>query len=424
MNSLKEKLNAFISREINYWDYSGVIRVVKNGNIIFETNRGFSCLEFNIKNTMQTRFTIGSMTKQFTGFSIMLLYDRGLLQLDEKANKYLPENMQIRPEITVHHLLTHTSGLYNLYNFEDDFFVGADRSPYNKIEYFKKWICKDTGVYPGTKFNYNNSNYNLLAWIVEYVSKAKFSDFIKENIFKPLDMQHSEYDDGKVVIKEKACNYMHDYDTLTRAPYTNNLFHIGAGSLVTNCDDLQRWYLCLKNRELLSQQAYALYFKENSNHYCYGMERHIVNGTIRYSHGGDHLGVSTYMQNYFEDDICIIILSNVESLNQYRLGNSIADILYGMEAKPSLKLDEYPVPITELQNYCGTYLPGKIQMEVKNGKLYLIRANWDIHIEFYCVGHNAFMRRFEEQQEPRVLLSEGALKPSIWGYELVCKELI
>ncbi|MFA6730650.1 MAG: serine hydrolase domain-containing protein [Candidatus Izemoplasmatales bacterium] len=424
MSSLQKKLNAFISREINYWDFSGVIRVVKNSKIIFETSRGFSNLEFNVANTMQTRFTIGSMTKQFTGFSIMLLYDRGLLQLDEKANKYLPENMQIRPDITVHHLLTHTSGLYNLYNFEDDFFVGADRSPYNKIEYFTKWVCKDTDVCPGTKFDYNNSNYNLLAWIIEYVSKAKFSDFIHENIFKPLDMRYSEFDDGKTIIKQKAENYMYDYDKLIRAPYTNNLFHIGAGALVTNCDDLQRWYLCLKNRELLSQQAYTLYFKENLNHYCYGLERHNINGAIRYSHGGDYLGVSTYMQNYFEDDICIIILSNAESLNQYRLGNSIADILYGMDVKPSLKLDEYPVSITELENYCGTYLPGKIQMEVRNGKLYLIRTNWDIHIEFYCVGHNAFMKRFEEQQEPRVLLSEEALKPSMWGYELVSKELI
>lgn len=152
---------------------------------------------------------------------------------------------------------------------------------------------------------------------------------------------------------------MYDSGVLIRAPYTNSLFHIGAATLVTNCDDLQRWYECLKKRELLSEQAYKIYFRENWNHYCYGLECHNVNGTVKYSHGGDYLGVSTYMQNYFEDDICIIILSNAESLNQYRLGNAIADILYGKDVNASLRLDEYPVSITELDKILRNISPGQ-----------------------------------------------------------------
>lgn len=131
------------------WNFSGVIRIIQKGGIIFETSRGYSNIEFGIKNTMGTRFTVASVAKQFTAFAIMALYDKGLLRLDEKANRYLPSNMQLPSEITVHHLLSHTSGLHNNYNFEDDFYVGEDRKPYDKEYFFRNWIIRDPIKKPG-----------------------------------------------------------------------------------------------------------------------------------------------------------------------------------------------------------------------------------------------------------------------------------
>ncbi len=127
---------------------------VKNGR----TSRGYACAEFGVKNTTSTRFTIASVTKQFTAFAVMLLYDRGLLFLDADANTYLPEDMQIPAGITVHDLLAHTSGLYNFYNFEDSFYVGEDRLPYDRKAFLNKWILKQPTNTPGETFNYNNSN--------------------------------------------------------------------------------------------------------------------------------------------------------------------------------------------------------------------------------------------------------------------------
>ena len=92
-----------------------------------------------------------SVCKQFTAFAIMLLYDRGLLQLDEEADKYLPDTMQLPAGITVHQLLCHTSGLHNSYNFEDDFYVGADRLPFNREKFFRDWILKDVVSNPKKK---------------------------------------------------------------------------------------------------------------------------------------------------------------------------------------------------------------------------------------------------------------------------------
>ena len=419
MNDIQQRLGEFIDQETEYWDFWGAVRVVKGGKTLWETCRGFSCAEFGVKNTMSTRFTIASVSKQFTAFAIMLLYDRGQLSLDEDANAFLPVDMRIPAGITVHDLLAHTSGLYNFYNFEDDFYIGEDRLPFDRKTFLDKWILKQPVNPPGESFNYNNSNYNLLAWIIEHVSKQSYADFLHENIFSPLGMTGTVFDDGLAVHENKANNYMHDYGETIRVPYVNNLFLKGAGALVSNCGDLQKWYDCLKQRKLLSAKAYQRFFAENLDHYCYGLERHERSGKVMYAHGGDANGISAYTQYFFEDDICIIILSNNESLNQYRLGEGIACILYGKEPKHAVKPDEVPLSEEDLRRFTGTYLPGKIQMEVKNGKLYLVRVNQNIHIELYCIGPNTFIRRHEEQSYTHNLLPEGAEKPTVWGYELI-----
>ncbi len=418
-NDIQQRLTEFIIREVEYWGFWGAIRIVKKGKTMWETSRGYSCVEFGVKNTMSTRFTLASVTKQFTAFAVMLLKDRGLLSLEADANIYLPEDMRIPAGITVHDLLAHTSGLYNFYNFEDDFYIMEDRLPYDRKAFLNRWILKQPMNAPGELFNYNNSNYNLLGWIIEHVSKESYADFLRKNIFLPLGMTSTVFDDGLAVHENKANNYMHDYGQTVRVPYVNNLFLMGAGALVSNCDDLQKWYECLKQRKLLSAKAYQCYFAENMNHYCYGLERHERNGATMYAHGGDANGIAAYTQYFFEDDLCIFILSNNESLNQYRLGAGIADILYGKEPQHTVKPNEVPVSEEDLRKFVGSYLPGKIHIEAKNGKLYLVRVNQNIHIELYCIGPNTFVRRHEEQSYTHNLLPEGSEKPVVWGYELI-----
>jgi CubicO group peptidase (beta-lactamase class C family) len=424
MTEVQKDLNDYIMSEIDYFDFSGVVRIIQDGEVIFETCRGYSNIEFAIKNTMGTKFTVASVTKQFTAFAIMILYDKGLLRLDEKANRYLPPNMQLPSEITVHHLLSHTSGLHNNYNFEDDFYVGEDRKPYNKEQFFRNWIIREPIRKPGKEFEYNNSNYNLLAWIIEYLSGQTYNEFLQENIFSKIGMNNTVFDNGQNIIPNKASNYMRDYGKLVRVPYTNSLYSIGAGALVTNCDDLQKWYECLKNRKILSEYAYEIYLSGNKNNYCYGLERYKESRAIKYAHGGDMLGVSAYTQYYFDEDICIIIISNTESLDQYRFGNGIAAILHNEQAPVSYRPKEIFLSPKELEKYTGTYLPGKIHIEQKNGKLYLVRVNQNIHIELYCVGQDSFKRRYEEQQTIYKLIAEGDVRPSVWGYGLISKQFI
>ena len=224
MTNIQKKLDNYITAEMAYWDFSGVIRIVQKGAVLYETSRGYANIAFGIKNTMQTRFVVASVTKQFTAFAIMILYDKGLLALEEKANRYLPADIQLPSDITVHQLLTHTSGLHNNYNFEDDFYVGEDRKPYNKKQFFTNWIVREPIKKSGEYFDYNNSNYNLLAWIMESVSGQTYNAFLQEHIFSKLGMNDTIFDNGQDILLNKASNYIHDYGVLIRVPCWEGLF--------------------------------------------------------------------------------------------------------------------------------------------------------------------------------------------------------
>lgn len=416
MQAPRIKLKEYINEYLNLWDFYGVIQVIKKGEVIFENAYGYASIEFDMKNDMNSRFSIASMSKQFTAFAIMLLYDKKMVDIDKPANIYLPADMEIDESVTVHHLLTHTSGLHNFTNFEDDFFAGYNRMDYSRKQFFQLYINKKPTKPAGTVFDYNNSNYNLLAWIIETVSGEKYEDFLRNHIFLPVHMMNSDVDDGCKPIKNRSCNYIKDFDETIKSPYFNEKFSIGAGAIISNCEDLYKWYTCLRDRKLLSEKVYTRFFSVNQSDYCYGLVHQQVYGTDKYSHGGDHLGISTYMQNFFDEDICIIILSNNEAINQYRLGNAISDILHHVEVAAPTKHKEVPINESQLKKYCGTYLKDKIEVEFLNGKLYFTRFSGNLHIEIYPVDEGKFARRYFDQIHPYSIVENEDGKMAFFGY--------
>lgn len=170
MQTIRAKLEGYTNQYLKLWNFYGVIQVIWKGEVLFERACGYASMEFGIENTLDSRFSLASMSKQFTAFAIMLLHDKGLLDVDQPAHLYLPAELAIDESITVHHLLSHTSGLYNFYNFENDFFGGDYRLDYSRTRFFRQYINKKPTKPAGAAYDYNNSNYNLLAWIIEHVS--------------------------------------------------------------------------------------------------------------------------------------------------------------------------------------------------------------------------------------------------------------
>lgn len=416
MSFVRDRLEDYINKYVELWGFFGVIQVIQKGEVLFNRAYGYANIEHGIKNEINSCFSIASLSKQFTAFAIMLLYEKEMLELDKSAQLYLPDDLRIDESITIHHLLSHTSGLPNFYNFENDFFGEYNRMEFSRNEFFQKFINKKPSNSPGSVYDYNNANYNLLAWIVEHVSGESYDTFIRENIFRPLHMLNTDVDDGRKTIRNKSSNYTIDFETTTKSPYHNEKFSIGAGAIVSNSEDLHKWYACLRDRRILSGHSYARFFNKNKNSYCYGLEYHHVYGTDRYAHGGDHLGVSTYMQNFFAEDLCIIILSNNEAIDQYRLGNSISDILHHVDVANPEKHHEFPMSKKKLQEYVGAYLKDKIEIEFVNSKLYLTRFSGNLHIEIYPVGEGRFVRRYSDQTHPYVIDTNDNGIMTFFGY--------
>ena len=409
-------LRQYIDEYFNIWPFSGVICVCKAGEIIFQSATGQACREHGIDNTMETCFSLGSISKQFTAFSILQLYEKGLLDIFAPANQYLPKEYWVDTRITPHHLMSHTAGLNQFYDFDHDFFGIYNRGTYNQFDYFKKYIDQPLRFSPGEKFEYSNAGYNLLAWIVEHISGMPFEAYLKENVFLPLGMAHTALDTGTNIIKNKAYPYQMDMDTPVRCQYYNEKFSAGAGGVVSNCGDLLLWYKCLRERRLLSGETYALFFSENKNAYCYGLNHDKIYDRERYFHGGDHFGVMAYMQSFFQEDTCVIVLANLECGHHYHIGDSISRILFtGIYEKPR-RLARVAISEELAQLYEGVYLDGKIELRRYGEDWAFVRCGGELRIAVYPAGTHAFARKWDDQKKPHELEPFGR-SIKFFGYE-------
>lgn len=405
-------IESYINKYLEIWPFSGTIAVLNKGEVMFNKSSGMACHEYNIPNSIDTCYTLGSISKQFTVFLIMLLYDQKKIDIDKSINLYLPKELHIDSNITAHHLLSHTSGLHQFYNWEDDFFQCYDRNTFNRQEFFHEFIKRPLSFQPGSKFEYNNANYNMLAWTIENIVGMNFGDALKKYIFEPLEMENTVLDDGHVIIKNKAFPYQMDRNEVVRCQYYNEKFSIGAGAVVSNFEDLCKWYYCLKNRLYLSHNTYNRFFTENKEGYCYGLTKDKAYGRTRFYHGGDHLGVMTYRQDFYDEDICIVILSNSECGNNYHIGNAIAEIIFTGETEEPKRIPEVKIDREELSKYEGVYYKDKIALELGEEGLEFVRFNGEVHYLLYPAGKNKFAKKWFAQTKPYELVEgeDGSYK--------------
>jgi len=211
---IEAKVDGYISPYLKIGNFSGSILIAKEGRILLSKGYGMANLEHDVPNTPQTIFRLGSVTKQFTSMAIMQLQEKQLLNVDDPIAKYLPTYPN-GEEITIHHLLTHTSGVPDFTSFPDYEKTMMLPSPVEKtIERFKDKPLEFT---PGEKFKYSNSGYILLGYIIEKVSGKSYEEFLKENIFQPLNMMNTGYDHHHTLLKHRASGYSIGGGGLTNA---------------------------------------------------------------------------------------------------------------------------------------------------------------------------------------------------------------
>ncbi|MGH9957958.1 MAG: serine hydrolase domain-containing protein, partial [Pyrinomonadaceae bacterium] len=189
--SLESKADAHMKPFLEIKGFSGAVLVAKQGRILLRKGYGLANYELGVPNTPETKFHIASVSKSFTAAAIMILVERGLLNTSDSLNKFIPDYPD-GDKITVHHLLVHTSGIPNVNSFPDyDAKSKFAQTPASLIEMFKN---KPLTMKPGERCSYSNSNYNVLAFIIEKVSGKGYGEFLKETIFDPLGMKDTGHD--------------------------------------------------------------------------------------------------------------------------------------------------------------------------------------------------------------------------------------
>lgn len=344
--NIKTELNDYMKSLEENKNFYGSVLVAKDGKVLLNNGYGFADLNQKTKNKSGTKFAIGSVTKQFTAMGIMQLVEQDLIKVDDKISKYIP-SAPYGDKITIHNLLTHTSGLVNYTNL-NEFLTGniKNKKPIELIE-----IIKDLPLefQPGERFEYNNTGYLLLGMIIENVSEKPFEDYLKENIFNPLNM------------KDTGISYGKNNETPDSTPYVGHLEvqpiddklllsqAYGAGNMYSTVEDLYRWDRALNTEKLVKKETLDKIFKGHTPiteevSYGYGWMIEDTENRREIYHGGNTFGYSSNIARYIDEDLTVIILTNKGISDVERLTNALTNIALGKEY-------EMPEEVGEMEDF-------------------------------------------------------------------------
>jgi CubicO group peptidase (beta-lactamase class C family) len=339
-----QKIDNLLKQYYDYGQLNGTVLVADNGKIIYEKGFGMANMEWAIPNQPDTKFRIGSVTKQFTAALILQLVEEGKVKLDGKLSDYLPDyRKDTGSKVTVHQLLNHTSGIPS-YTNRVDFRAEISRDPYSVADFVKKFASGDLEFEPGTKFSYNNSGYFLLGAIIEKVTGKSFETVITERIFRPLGMTNSGYDNHSPLLKKRASGYQKTAAGYTNAPYLDMSLPYAAGSLYSTVDDLFKWDQSLYEDKILSAESKKKMFTPGLSNYGYGFgisDQPIGKTTEKtkiIAHSGGINGFNSLITRAVDKRQTVIILDNVGLGDIHgKITNSLIGILNGQPVEPPKK---------------------------------------------------------------------------------------
>jgi CubicO group peptidase (beta-lactamase class C family) len=345
-----------------------------NGELLFEKAFGLADLEFNVPNTPQTIFESGSVAKQFTAAAIVLLQQDGKLSLDDPVRKYIPELPDYGAPLTIRHLLNHTSGIRDWGTVLG--LTGAGRG--------ERVITMDLALdvithqraldfTPGAEYSYSNSGYNLLAIIVERVSKQKFPAFVEERLFKPLGMKNSSLrDDYQRIVPGRAQAYARQ----GAGPWRLNMPFMnvyGNGGMLTTVGDWMKWNAMLDSRSLGAPLVEAMETRGVLNDgrkivYALGLEVDTYKGLRDVSHGGATAGYQTFLARYPDNKVSIAVMCNGTSPGAGGIAAGITDEIFGPYPETP-RSEPARVSEDELKKFVGiwrsekTHAPARLGIE-------------------------------------------------------------
>ncbi len=320
---LLEKLDKHITEEVKAEKFSGSVLLAKDGKPFFKKAYGLASRRFWVPNKIDTKFNLGSMNKMFTTIAVAQLVERGRLSYEDKVGKYLGEEW-IKPEngdkITIHHLLTHTSGLGDF--FSEAFFQSSKLLFLSVNDYQTLVKDMELAFEPGARWSYSNAGFVLLGAIIESVTEMDYFDYVRENVYKKADMINSDCYEMRRPVPNLAIGYQKWKAEDGSEHWQNNLFYhevkgCPAGGGFSTVEDLLNFDIALRNGTLVSMETWKSLITERAGPpdgnkkwgYGFIIENNEKLGRI-VGHGGGFFGISSILDMYLDNGYTVVVMSN------------------------------------------------------------------------------------------------------------------
>lgn len=354
-----------------------VILVARNGEVLLELARGSADIDARFPLTINTRFRIGSVSKEFTAAAVLKLQEDGKLSVQDRLSRFIPDWPRA-DQITLYHLLTHTSGIHD-YTKQPDFADHVDQSV-TLDRLIEEIEASPPDFDPGTKFLYSNSGYVLLAHVIEQASGASYDSFLQATFFTPLGMHDTGVYPASGALPRAAIGYRNEDGSHPRAPIWHTTKLTGAGSLYSTVRDLFRWNEALFDGHVLSAASLQAAFTvgvlagDDPAHpeetgYGLGWIIDTLRGQREIGHGGEFDGFGSYLLRLPEQRLTVVVLLNcvphMPSLQQWSLARELAVRALGDELPPARTPEiDHDVPAEALEAIVGRYDMGGMILTV------------------------------------------------------------
>ncbi len=357
--------------------FMGTVLVACAGEVLLSQGYGMANLEHSVPNIPQTKFRLGSITKQFTATAILQLQEQGLLNVHDSISTYLPDYPNGN-KITIHHLLNHTGGIPSYTSFPD--FIENKRIKKSLDELIAWFSHRPLEFTPGDRFEYSNSGYVVLTKIIETTSGKSYADYLQHHLFEPVGMTDSGYDLHEQVLSDRASGYIYSGEEYQNAEFIDMSLPSGAGALYSTVEDLYKWDSALYTNAVLSESSKKLMFAPTvlvdpptdtadpptqTTHYGYGWLLDTHYERDRLFHGGGIDGFTTSISRYLDEQITIIVLSNILPAPSDHIASDLAAILFGKPYEMPKKRQAIELDPAVYEAYVGKYqLSPEVMMTV------------------------------------------------------------
>lgn len=329
--NLETKAQQYMQDQVARSGFSGAVLLGRSGKVLFARGYGLANAEWNIPNTPRTKFRTGSIAKQFTAAAILLLQEQKKLSVQDRISRYVEDLPVAWRAITLHQLLTHTSGIPN--------YTGSPDMPrVNRLGASPRQLLalvqdKPLQFSPGTRLSYSNTGYILLGMVIEKASGEPYAGFVEQRVFSPLGMRDTGYDITGKVLPERAEGYQVKEGKLEHADFLDMSVPWAAGAFYSTVEDLFRWSEALAGGKLLSQesrkQRVQVYPETtlDGKHYGYGVVLAEQFGQPQHYHAGGVHGFTSSLEWYPQSRVSVVVMSNVESVRSWDIATGLAALV-------------------------------------------------------------------------------------------------